>query len=285
MVAAASVERVRAYIRKDPLTFHHKVVEDGYPIGAYAAFEAMLCIGEGQPLRGRFASEKLLRLLLEEPAVNVRTGLGRWVPYLIAHDDLRRLADGSLEIVGWDGWQEGDVTVKERMARLRKKPSDGGDRNNNPAPVTTDAVNIPSDVSGKRLAVSGKPHNGRADGEELDGIDLFREGLPHLDEETLKLGHEITGKPAREMGDKQLDELDRLLGEHGADRVRSAMRRVPPYEGKLSWQRVVWGARKVLEPLWEGKPETPRERAERDERERREHADAINAQFAKPGVA
>jgi hypothetical protein len=128
-------------------------------------------------------------------------------------------------------------------------------------------------------------HNGRADGEELDGIDLFREGLPHLDEETLKLGHEITGKPAREMGDKQLDELDRLLGEHGADRVRSAMRRVPPYEGKLSWQRVVWGARKVLEPLWEGKPETPRERAERDERERREHADAINAQFAKPGVA
>ncbi len=155
---------MRAYNRKDPLTFHNKVVEDGYPIGAYAAFEALLCIGEAQPTRGRFASEKLLRLLLDEPAQNVKTGLGRWVTYLLDHGDLSRHADGVLEIVHWDGWQEGDVTVKERMARLRRKPRDGADRTTRDADhrngrgetVTQQTVNNPSRVSKTPSGVSGK---------------------------------------------------------------------------------------------------------------------------------
>lgn len=146
---------------------------------------------------------------------------------------------------------------------------------NHRSPIA-ESVGEPSQEETRQEEPRRDEHNGRAGGEELDGIDLFRDGLPHLDEATLSLGRSITGKPAREAGDRQLDELDRQLGEYGPEKVRSAMRRVPAYEGKVTWQRLVWGTRKVLEPLWEGgKPESP---AEREDRERRERAARLNAE-------
>lgn len=147
----------RAYIRKDPQLFQRKVVEQAYPAGAYAAFEAVLCLAEEQPERGRFRSERLLRLILDEPKDGLRLGWGKWVAYLIEHGDLVRLQDGSLYVDGWDDWQEGDVTVKERMERLRNRAKRNkhrnnernGDRNGH-ADAT---VNIPSEP----YAVGGKP--------------------------------------------------------------------------------------------------------------------------------
>lgn len=119
----------RAYLRYSPSTFKDKVVDDGYPAGAFAAFSAVLCLAEEQPERGRFRSERLLRLLLDEPKDGVRLGWGKWVSYLVDHGDIRRQQDGSLYVVGWDEWQEGDVTVAERMKRLRDRKRNGDDRN------------------------------------------------------------------------------------------------------------------------------------------------------------
>lgn len=147
----------RAYIRKDPRLFQRKVVEQGYPVGAYAAFEAVLCLAEEQPERGRFRSERLLRLILDEPKDGLTLRWGKWVAFLIEHGDLVRLANGSLYVDGWDDWQEGDVTVKERMERLRNRAKRNHDRNasrNTDRNGHTDAtVNIPSEP----LAVGGKP--------------------------------------------------------------------------------------------------------------------------------
>lgn len=119
----------RAYLRLSPSAFHDKAVVDQYPPGAFAAFCAVLCLAEEQPERGRFRSERLLRLHLDEPMDGVRLGWGKWVPFLLSHGDLERCPNGSLYVSGWDEWQEGDVTVKERMARLRFKKSNGADRN------------------------------------------------------------------------------------------------------------------------------------------------------------
>lgn len=151
----------RAYIRKDPRLFERKVVEQAYPMGAYATFEAILCLAEEQPERGRFRSERLLRLLLDEPRDGVRLGWGRWVAYLVENHDLVRQPDGSLYVDGWDEWQEGDVTVKERMQRLRgrrdRNHHRNADRNHHRNAATDGTVNIPSEplaVSRKPLAVS-----------------------------------------------------------------------------------------------------------------------------------
>src|SRR5688500_10843993 len=100
---------MRAYLRLDPHLADHKAA---YPDGAFRAFIECLIFAEPQPKRGRFRNERLLRVLLEKR--------GRWVPYLISHGDLMHSGTGDeLYVDGWDEWQEGDVTVPERMKRLR----------------------------------------------------------------------------------------------------------------------------------------------------------------------
>lgn len=150
----------RAYLRYSPSTFHDKVVVDGYPAGAYAAFSAVLCLAEEQPERGRFRSEKLLRLMLDEPEEGVRIGWGRWVPYLIQHGDLIRQDRGVLYVVGWDEWQEGDVTVAERMKRVRSKKRNGADRNADRIADTTPTVTVPSERRQAAEAGSGSGGDG-----------------------------------------------------------------------------------------------------------------------------
>ena len=145
---------MRAYLRYSPRTFHDKVVVDGYPPAAFAAFNAVLCLAEEQPERGRFRSERLLRLLLDEPEEGVRLGWGKWVKYLMEHGDLVR-RDGALYVVGWDEWQEGDFTVAERVARLRRKRREGN--GGATEDVTVPEVITPSEaVGGKPKAVGGR---------------------------------------------------------------------------------------------------------------------------------
>jgi hypothetical protein len=153
----------RAYLRLDPHLFDRKVVDQGYPAGAIAAYVAIICLGDEQPKRGRFRSERMLRLLMDEPRGGVALRWGKWVSYLMSHGDLTRLPDGQVYIDGWDEWQEGDVTVQDRMQRLRDRRK----RNRESGPVTTGtvtlnvtpAVNIPSErraESVERRAVSVK---------------------------------------------------------------------------------------------------------------------------------
>lgn len=104
----------RAYIRIDPGFYERKALDQKYPAGAVAALVGCLCLGESQPQRGRFRDRRVLAVLLGPQA--------RWIPFLIEKGDLvERDELPRLYIDGWHEWQEGDVTVPERMARLRHR--------------------------------------------------------------------------------------------------------------------------------------------------------------------
>jgi hypothetical protein len=98
----------RAYIRLDPGFIDHKA---SYPDGAYAALIDCFCFGETQLERGYFRDARVLRALLGKR--------GKWLKYLLDHDDLLVLPDGRLYIDGWKEWQEGDWKVGERVHRIR----------------------------------------------------------------------------------------------------------------------------------------------------------------------
>jgi hypothetical protein len=91
-----------------------------YPADAIVAFYGMLELAEEQPRRGRFESERLLRVLLEGPSGAGRR-FARQVGFLIAQGDLVRQEDGSLVVEGWEILQEGDTTIADRVARFRSR--------------------------------------------------------------------------------------------------------------------------------------------------------------------
>lgn len=173
----------RAYLRVDPAMFERKVIQQHYPPLAYAAYSAILCLADGQPVRGRFRDERVLRALLGP--------LARQLPFLIEHRDLipatrHKRCDncpsahgvpGQLYVDGWDEWQEGDWQVKERLARVRNKDrneSHGADRIESNGPDRMPAAIAESVVAkrgGERHAVSnGAPRPGyRQPPERLPG--------------------------------------------------------------------------------------------------------------------
>lgn len=91
-----------------------------YPPDAIVAFYGMLELAEEQPRRGRFESERLLRVLLEGPHGQGRR-FARQVPFLVAQGDLVQGDDGALEVEGWNILQEGDTTIADRVARFRDR--------------------------------------------------------------------------------------------------------------------------------------------------------------------
>ena len=137
---------MRAYLRLDPNLADKKAP---YPDGAFRAFVEVLCFAEQQPARGYFRNDRLLRVLLEKRA--------KWVPFLIANGDLRVETDGRLYVETWLEWQEGDVTVPERMARLRaRKASHVTEAVTLAVTLADTPPGVTDPSSGKRLAVSGK---------------------------------------------------------------------------------------------------------------------------------
>ena len=138
----------RAYIRVDPAFYERKVIEDGYPLPAVAALIGCLCLAEMQPNRGRFRDLSVLRALLGPAA--------KWTGYLIDNGDLKVNVNGSVYIDGWDEWQEGDVTVKERMQRIRNRKGDRiPDRN---SPVISGERGGSGAKAGQ---IGSKSHNGQ----------------------------------------------------------------------------------------------------------------------------
>jgi hypothetical protein len=237
----------RAYLRLSPRTFHDKAVVDRYPPGAFAAFSAVLCLAEEQPERGRFRSEKLLRLHLDEPMDGVRIGWGKWVGYLLEHGDLERRPDGSLYVTGWDDWQEGDVTVAERMSRLRARKANGAERNHEAPTVTvpvTPTVTVPAVTV--PYSGGGSGNGGYGGGDTAREPD--RHGLPHITSESQTVAEDITGRPILTAGEKQLTEWDRLVEDHGEAKVCEAFRRVAGGK-RLTYRQLVWDAVKSLEPF------------------------------------
>lgn len=123
----------RAYLRVDPAMFERKVIQQQYPPMAYAAYSAILCLADSQPVRGRFRDERLMRALLGP--------LSRQAGFLMDRGDIIPAVEhqecgncpeghgsiGQVYVDGWDEWQEGDWQVKERMSRVRAKKRNGRD--------------------------------------------------------------------------------------------------------------------------------------------------------------
>lgn len=93
----------RAYLRIDPNL-------DAHPDPG--TLVTLLCYGNRQPSRGRFKTLSVLQKVLGK----------RRLQAALDREDL--VKDGSgFAISGWDIWQEGDLTVGERMKRVRERRS------------------------------------------------------------------------------------------------------------------------------------------------------------------
>jgi hypothetical protein len=105
---------VKAYLRFDPLTDERKA---GYTDAQFRAFFNLICAAARQHPRGRFRNHAQLKALL---GVH-----GRYIGFLVDEGDIVALPDGSIYVDGWDQWQEGDLTVADRMAALRNRRRNG----------------------------------------------------------------------------------------------------------------------------------------------------------------
>lgn len=96
----------KAYLRADPNLDQHP--DPG-------AMVVLMCEANRQAERGRFKTLDRLRGVLGKARLHA----------CLLRGDLRELDPGLWLLVGWDEWQEGDFTVGERMARLRKRKKRG----------------------------------------------------------------------------------------------------------------------------------------------------------------
>ena len=143
----------RAYLRVDPGLRRTK---REYPDGAFRAFVETLCGADGQERRGRFESRAMLAAVLGPRR--------RWIPFLLEQGDLVERPDGELYVDGWDEWQEGDLTVTERMARYRARKS----RNvtPDPKPPVTPWVTPPRQTAPVRRSPSSGGISTSGDGDK-----------------------------------------------------------------------------------------------------------------------
>jgi hypothetical protein len=104
----------KAYLRFHPDIDQHPDVE---------GMVMVLCAANRQTPRGRFHDIKALeRVLLgdkKRAAAFLKPRMAGKTP------DISQLADGTLYVVGWDEWQEGDWTVGERQKRIRERRESG----------------------------------------------------------------------------------------------------------------------------------------------------------------
>lgn len=106
---------MRAYHRVDPLMDERK---SHYTPAQLGAFLKVQLVAGRQKHRGRFRSLDALRMTL--PAAYTRH-----LAFLVTEGDIVVTDDGCAYVDGWDQWQEGDLTVKDRMAALRNRRRNG----------------------------------------------------------------------------------------------------------------------------------------------------------------
>lgn len=126
----------RAYLRVDPN------IDQAYP-ELRGTFVGLLCAAARQPTRGWFRSRTVLEGLCGKAFVRRAFDRG----------DVSE-KDGKVYVEGWDEWQEGDLTVRERMTRLRDRKRDKTvtwpslDRTNASARVSPTPSSTPSFTEG-----------------------------------------------------------------------------------------------------------------------------------------
>ena len=106
----------------------------------------LLCAANRQPTRGQF----------RDRAVLVRTlGAARLRRFEARGDVVSR--DGLLVVDGWEEWQEGDLTVRDRQARIRDKRAEKSRLSNGdvtPQPLPTRIS--PSEANGEWREANGE---------------------------------------------------------------------------------------------------------------------------------
>lgn len=90
-----------------------------YTPAQLGAFLKVQLVAGRQKHRGRFRSLEALRMTL--PVAYVK-----YIAFLVAEGDIRVGPDGTAYIDGWDEWQEGDLTVADRMKALRNRRRNDG---------------------------------------------------------------------------------------------------------------------------------------------------------------
>jgi hypothetical protein len=189
-----------------------------------------------QTHRGRFRSVDALRRAL--PA-----DYARHVPFLVDQGDLVTLPDGTLYLDGWDEWQEGDVTVRERMARLRNRH-----RHPTVTPTVTNGVTQPSPTAtrssvGVGVEVDVPPDGGtstppaRPNGVDPDVVEL------QLLAEQLTQQPYVMQNVHSGLGQKAVA----LMRKHGRPKVEAEWHRITEAEGGMpTLRQLVLGTDNVL---------------------------------------
>lgn len=132
----------KAYLRMSPNLDQHP--------DPLAMLRAM-CAANRQPQRGRFREPVVLERAVGRKAYRGMVERGDVVP---AEPGL------GIYLEGWDHWQEGDLTVAERMRRLRSRKRDGSvtlpasPRRNG---VTTTALDVVDDGASQASGVDDSP--------------------------------------------------------------------------------------------------------------------------------
>lgn len=92
----------KAYLRIDPN------LDQTHP--APGDMVTLMCAANRQPKRGWFKSAELARIVLGAGLFRRSSRRGDLV-----------MEGDRMHVAGWDEWQEGDITVGERMRQLRKR--------------------------------------------------------------------------------------------------------------------------------------------------------------------
>ena len=92
----------RAYRRMDPNLDQHPDAD---------GMMRLMCAAARQPYRGRFKHRNSIVTIVGESRTRA----------MLARRDVVKLPDGTFYLDGWDEWQEGDLTVAERMRRMRDR--------------------------------------------------------------------------------------------------------------------------------------------------------------------
>jgi len=148
---------MKAYLRISPLLDEHKA---HYTDGQFRAFLHVITKASRQEPRGRFGSVVKLRALLGR--------LARHVPFLVEQGDLAAQPDGTLYVAGWDEWQEGDLTVRDRMEALRNRRRNGTVTGSSPTATRVSVSVSDGSVVTESTPPTPPPPSG------WDGDDLWR---------------------------------------------------------------------------------------------------------------
>jgi hypothetical protein len=204
----------RAYLRVDPN------VDQAFP-DLRNTFIGLLCSAARQPERGRYQSRKRAEQLHSRA----------FIRGCLEREDLVALPDGRLYVDGWDEWQEGDLTVAERMRRMRERrrlkrlavtagvtPPASRDRNG----VTTNAYAVDGSTQESGSSPTGVGVGVGAGGERAP--DEGRgEGLLHLDPAVASAWEAAAGRTLLSSGPYAAGLVDDACRRHGPAAVSAAI--------------------------------------------------------------